>query len=122
MPHPSFFLAGLSLQSTAMPRQILADNLRALMQHRKPPWGNRELGRSANVDPKTVARILDGSHSATIDTVAALGAVFDLLPWQMLVPGLAPEDKPMTQLSMAEAALYERVKRIAADLGKLSAQ
>lgn len=120
LPIAAFGLPPRLPKTSDMPRQVLAANLRALMNHREPPWGNRELARKAEIDPKTVARILDGSHAATIDTIAALGAVFELLPWQMLVPGLMPEDKPMTQLSQAEAELYTRLKRLATDFGKLS--
>lgn len=102
-----------------MPRTVLAQNLRSLMEARKPaPWGNRELARRADIDHKTVSRILDGSHAATIDTIKALADVFGLLPWQMLVPELQPDDPPVTQLSRTEARLYAKIKSAAVEFGK----
>lgn len=105
-----------------MPRTVLARNLASLMEARQPePWKNRELARQAHLDHKTVGRILDGSHAATIDTIAALAEVFGLLPWQMLVPDLQPHDPPVTQLCRTEAQLYARIKSAAVEFGRTQA-
>ena len=102
-----------------MLRAVLAENLRALMQTHSPPLSGRELGKAANVDPKTVTRILAQQHAANIDTLASLAAVFHLLPWQLLVPGMDPHDPPVTQLSRTETMLYRNLQRAASDFGKL---
>ncbi len=89
------------------------------MQAHDPPLSGRQLGIAAKIDPKTVTRILAAQHAPNIDTIAALAAVFHLLPWQLLVPGMDPADPPVTQLSRTEAALYRTLQRAASDFGKL---
>lgn len=108
--------------TVGMPRRVLASNLKALMAAHDPALSGRALGKAAGVDPKTVTRILAEQHAPNIDTIAALSAVFHLLPWQVLVPGMDPADPPTTQLSRTEADLYRKLQRAASDLGKLEDQ
>lgn len=54
----------------------------------------------------------------SIDVIAAIAARFDLLPWQLLVPGLDPGNPPVTRMSQQERELYENFKRLRAALAK----
>jgi transcriptional regulator with XRE-family HTH domain len=102
-----------------MVHAVLAENLKLLMKAADPPMSARGLAAAAKVDGKTVGRILAQQNSPTLESLQAIAAVFDLLPWQLLVPGLDPADPPFTRLTKAEAMVYERAKRIATDLGSL---
>jgi hypothetical protein len=106
-------------QTSRMPRTVLADNLRALMEAHDPPLSGRQVGLKVSIDPKTVTRILAKQHAPNLDTIAALAALFDLLPWQLLVPGMDPKDPPVTQLSRNEDALYRKLRTVASEFGKL---
>ncbi len=119
MPHT--LRAGVCTLSD-MPHRVLASNLAKLMATSLDMKSQRAVAKRADIDQRTVGRILNQEHSPNLDQIAALAEAFGLLPWQMLVPDLDPKDPPSVQLSRTEAAMYARVVQSVSDFGKLDHQ
>lgn len=58
----------------------------------------------------------EGGPSPSLDALAAIAGAYDLMPWQLLVPGLDPANPPYLALSDAERALYAEFRRLKAKL------
>jgi len=58
----------------------------------------------------------EGGPSPSLDALAAIAGAYDLMPWQLLVPGLDPGNPPYLALSDAERALYADFRRLKAKL------
>ena len=103
-----------------MPHVVLADNLARLMAHSLDMKSQRAVAKRAEMDQRTVGRILNQEHSQNLEQIAKLAEAFDLMPWQMLVPDLDPKDPPTIQLSRTEAEMYTRLVKTASEFGNLS--
>ena len=103
-------------------QQVLAENLKALMDAQRPPMSGRQVAARAEIDQKTVSRMLNCANSPTLGALAAVAEVFGLLPWQLLVPGLDPKDPPFLKLTKSEAEMYGRLQRAISDFGDLDKQ
>jgi len=115
-------------QNIAMPnhyRRVLRDNVAALF---KAHGVNSKTARIVYVDgpkrgrvvsPRTLRYLaeVDGPGQS-IDVIAAIAARFDLMAWQLLVPGLDPGNPPVMRLSDAERRLYDEFQRLRAELTK----
>lgn len=87
--------------------EIVASNLEALMANSKFFKTQAAVGKAAKVDQKTIGRILNRTNEPSLDVIAKVAKVFDLEPWQMLVPHLEPSNAPMlAQQSAALRKLY----------------
>jgi hypothetical protein len=106
-------------------RKVLADNLAALMRRPdRPVITERELSERARargyvVSPSSVNRILNCKVAPTLDHVVILAMLFGLEPWQLLTPGLNPDDPPVLvaisdRLRDFQAALKTQSDTIAA--------
>jgi transcriptional regulator with XRE-family HTH domain len=89
-------------------------NISALMVKH---WGDENLNRLAReckFGPGTAARIKEQKTSVGLETLDKIADHFNLAVWQLLVPGLDPENPPAIQpISAAERKLYEQFKTIA---------
>lgn len=102
-------------------RRVLAVNVRALLDHHQTTT-TALAKRAAYLDgPKrgrlvserTVRYFLEGDGpGAGLDALAALAAVYDLMPWQLLVPGFDPANPPYIALSDAEKRLHAEFQRL----------
>jgi hypothetical protein len=93
------------------PRQVLSQNLRALMQ-RHPELGTiKRIAEASNstLSNGKVGRIYAASHTTDIDTLKDLAAVFDLEPWQLLVSDLNPDAPPV----LVDHSYLEQLRRFA---------
>jgi hypothetical protein len=98
-------------------RDVLADNLKALMIA-NPQYGKllsleqatATRGGGKRIGKTTLANILAKTTPVNLDYVEILAKVFGLAPWQMLVPGLRP-DNPQILKSTGpeEEALWDRL-------------
>lgn len=85
------------------PRHILAANLtRAMRVGSEKTRSQLGLKAASGVAQATIGRILRAETDATIDTLQALAKVFDLEPWQLLVPDLDPKNAPSVAKHAAE--------------------
>ncbi len=104
-------------------RAVLAANLRALMSRQHPEMTEHELARLAKrhggeLSQSTVHRMLHGQTSCGVDHLATLAMVFELEPWQLLVPDLDPTDPPVLasvskRLEAFQATLRQQSDEIA---------
>lgn len=64
------------------PREILAKNLRVLIQRAKltPP----KVAKEAHIDRKSVTNMLNAKHNPNLDHVEAVARVFGLTAWQLI--------------------------------------
>lgn len=100
--------------------RILAMNLRSLMNASAGLRTQMAVAKASHgaLTQTTVSRILLNQHRPTIDTLASLAKVFDMAPWQLLVPQLDPANPPtLRQPQGAEAEFYRRLQDLAAELG-----
>jgi predicted transcriptional regulator len=49
----------------------------------------------AKIDQKTMWRVMHGGNEPTLDTVSKLAKACGIEPWQLLTPGLEPNNPPM---------------------------
>lgn len=84
-----------------------------------PELGSQpRVGKRSKIDQRTVGRILNCENSPTLKQIDALAEAFGLLPWQLLVPGLDPENPPAVSLTQDERDLYQRLSLAAETLAK----
>lgn len=98
-------------------RDVLAANLDALM-HAKANTQYRTLQlleqatskRGKKIGKTTLGNILNKATPVNLDYVEILAKVFGLAPWQMLVPGLRPENPQILRSTgPEEEALWGRL-------------
>jgi transcriptional regulator with XRE-family HTH domain len=98
-------------------RDILAANLKLLMEHHQELRTLKQLVKASGMTNGTLDRIRRAATSVGVDELKPLAEVFDLQPWQLLVEGLDPKDPPvLAQQSERERELYSRLRSVAEDL------
>lgn len=76
-------------------REIIANNLKTLMASRPALDTLPKIAKAGGPSNGTLDRIRRKAAGCSIDQLAALAAVFDLHPWQLLVPNLEPNNAPI---------------------------
>lgn len=94
--------------------EIIADNLQILKIDRKIASDNA-LAKLAEVDQKSVWRIMRHEQSPTIDMLEKLAKPFGLHAWQLLIPNLDPKNPPVFVMTDTERELYCRLARMASE-------
>jgi hypothetical protein len=103
-------------------RQVLTDNLKALMKLRAGPTSQTGIKKRSGPAQATVGRILNkaGGENSRIETVERIAKAYGLEAWQLLVPGMNPSNPPvLLAASKEEKALYERLRATAEEIAKL---
>ena len=103
------------------PVAVVAANLQRLMDHEKDRkrslWTDKAVGKASSLGHGTVYRTRKGSHAIKIDNLQAIADAFGLKAWQLLIPGLEPDNPPMIKsISPTEAKLYEDLQKLAAKI------
>lgn len=88
----------------------LSANLRALMAADKVLTSDAKVAKKAGVDQKTVWRMVNEANSASIKSVSRVAGAFGLSAWQILVPGLDPNNLPVVTMTEGERAFYARLR------------
>lgn len=100
-----------SVETRPDPKLVLAQNVEALMRHH---YGERNINRlrlAVRTSPANIQRILDGRTSVGLDLIEKIAAKFDVLPWQLLVPGFDPAHKPvLARAGLSEEQWYQMLK------------
>jgi len=96
------------------PKLTLWTNVAALMNDRYGKVNMQRLSKEAGVGIASIQRMRDENTSIGIDIVAKVAAAFDLMPWQILFPGLDPKNPPVLCITEEERGLYNRL-RVAAE-------
>lgn len=103
------------MMSNLTSRQIIATNLRMLMDRNKHSQGYLHL--KTGLSQSTIGRTLSGESSATVDTLDDLAKVYGLQPWQMLIAGLEANNPPVLKnMSKIEQEFYEKMNEAMAVL------
>lgn len=103
-PHAETFFRYVPNMERPDPKRVLRDNVLALMRQRYGRQNKHRFKTEAGVGIATVDRILGAQTSIGLDTLEQIAERFDLLPWQLLVPGFDPAHKPV----LAHAGLSEQ--------------
>lgn len=82
------------MQDERPSRQVIADNIAALMQSRPDLDSNIKLSKRTSLGTGTISRILNAQSAPTADTIEILAKTFEVEPWQLLVPTFTPKDPP----------------------------
>ncbi len=109
---PLIFLDDADMDNPS--RKVLADNLARLMRLGEPDHLTQAVvGKKAGCNQRTIGRLLTCDQAPTTDILDGLASAFDLMAWQLLVPGLDPGNPPVNHVTEAEKRLYERLKEAA---------
>lgn len=101
-------------------KQVLAGNLKRLMEHRYGGENQTALAKESKVSQATVGRIMRKEVAAGVVNIAKLARAFHLAPWQLVVPDLDPTSPPvLRKLNAAEEELYRKIASAAAELANL---
>lgn len=106
-------------------RGALRENLKALLKARKltretlnaPYLSGPKKGKI--VSPRSVGNMMAEDESAngpSLDMVGAVAKKLGLLPWQLLVPGLDPNNPPHLILTDDERKLHREFERLRAQM------
>ena len=110
-----------NLHSSRMrPRDILAANVKALMDHHEDLGTLKKLVARTGIPNGTLDRIRRALVGCSIDHLGALADAFDLQPWHLLLPNLDVENpQVLAALSTRERDLYDRLRSAAQELSQL---
>lgn len=101
-------------------KSVLWANVQALMVHKYGTENLTRLAAEAKIGPGTVTRIKKADTSVGLDVLEKLSKTFGVEPWQLLVPGMEPENPPVLQpVTKAERDLYAKILSAARDITKL---
>ena len=91
-------------------RRILWANISALMDHHWDGENLSRLAREADIGPGSATRLKQQQTSVGLELVEKVARLFQLEPWQLLVPTFDPKSPPtLTPMSEAERDFYERM-------------
>lgn len=95
------------------PRQVLSENLRALMATRSDLSTIKKVADASDsaLSNGKVGRIYAASHTTDIDALQALAEVFGVEPWQLLIEGLNPLALPRLADAFVLAQILDAVGR-----------
>lgn len=90
---------------------MLAANINALMAARPRLDTVKKVHAAGGPSTGTVDRIRRAEIGTSVDQLDQFAAVFELEPWQLLVPGLQPNNPPILQnrAGEVERALWARI-------------
>ena len=73
-------------------RNVVADNVKALMNHHYAGDANKpkRLAGASGVALATIQRVMKADNGPSVDTVEAIASAFGLACYQLLIPGIDP--------------------------------
>lgn len=102
-------------------RRVLSENLQRCLDS-NPKKTRDTLGavyldgpkKGKKVAPRTITNMIDRTGpSPSLDVLAAVAHAFgEMMPWQLLVPGLDPNNPPIMRLTDDERKLYEEFQKL----------
>lgn len=106
-------------------REVLGANIKALMEastqcRSTTALEKATLHKGCKVGKSTIDRALKGETTLNLDYIEAIAKVFQLDPWQLLTPGLRPNNPPVLRsVGEAEEQMYSKIKGLAKEIAKL---
>ena len=107
------------LQKKSM-NDVLADNFARILAGRSPETYHKVVNIryvsgpkvGAKVSPRKLRDLLSSTNSPSLDVVAAIAAAEQLEPYQLLFPGLDPNDAPVL-LSRSQQEVIADIRKAA---------
>jgi transcriptional regulator with XRE-family HTH domain len=91
--------------------KILSDTLARLMKASRDLRSQGAVAKAANIDQRTVGRIVNQEHSPSLDKLDALAKAFGLEAWEMIAPADKREDAAaLTQIELRLLDSYRMLK------------
>lgn len=88
---------------------MVAENIRVLKKH--SGLSNIKLAAKCGVSEGTINRAMSGKTASQIDSIESIAAAFGLHGWQLMIPGLDPNQPHVIyNISEEEKALYDRLR------------
>ena len=100
------------------PRDILAANVRRLLERDTPPGQKLSLRAWAlgkGLDVKLIERITKNSHAVTLEKLTEIADACGVKPWQLLLEDFDPLAAAAPPLSAEDRALLTRLRRMLGD-------
>ena len=92
-------------------KENLAENIKLMIERSDPAKKSvRAWAISKKLEQKKVDRVVKAETAVSIDTLDELAAATGLLAWQLLLPGLDPDNPPHIAITESEVNLYKRLK------------
>jgi hypothetical protein len=107
-------------------RDVLGANLKALMEASTEykstlALEKATLHKGCKVGKSTIDRAIRGETTLNLDYIEVIAKVFGLDPWQLLTPGLQPNNAPVIRsIGEAEDQMYLKLKGLAKEIASLS--
>lgn len=99
----------------ATPRDILAKNLRRMIEAAAPPGEKpsvRAWALGKGLDVRLIDRLSKGQHAVTLDKLDEVAAGLGLKAWHLLLDDLDPSAPPDAPISAEDRAMLSRLKRL----------
>lgn len=102
-------------------KAVLWRNVQALMRKHYGAENLSRLARECDIGLGTATRIKQQQTSVGLEIVDKLAEHFGLQPWQLIVPGLDPDNPPtLLPVTPSERQLYERLRQAVKEFKDIS--
>lgn len=101
--------------STATPRDILAKNLRRMIERETPPGGRysvRAWATGKDLDVRMIDRLTKGQHAVTLDNLDKIAKACGLQAWHLLIEDFDPASPPDAPVSEEDRAMLRKLRRL----------
>lgn len=89
-------------------KEVLRDNVAALMAHYYGQENLNRLGREAKIGPGGATRIKEAKTNVGLGVLEKVAKHFEVEPWQLLLPDFRPEPKPLSSKEREQLDLLLR--------------
>lgn len=116
---PAYGIASMSA------RDVLGANIKVLMDASTDFRSTTALEKATfhkgcKVGKSTIDMAIKGETTLNLDYIEVIAKVFSLDPWQLLTPGLQPNNPPVLRsIGEAEEQMYSKIKGLAKEIAEL---
>lgn len=97
--------------------KVLGVNLTALMGHHAELNSNPKVSKKTKLGTGTISRIRNGEVDVNLKTLEKLEEPFEVKPWELLVPGFDPANRPTLQpMTEQERKLYAKLAEVVKEI------
>lgn len=98
-------------------RKVLWKSVSALMHKHYGAENLTRLAKDCKVGPGTASRLKEAQTSVGLEIVDKIARHFHVEPWELLVPGFDPGNRPTLQpITEQERRMYERLREVAKEI------
>lgn len=107
----------MMIMSTPDPRDTLAANINAIIDHESRNGERLSLrawALSKGLNVRMIDRLSKKQHAITLDKLDALARACNLQAWQLLVPDLDPASPPAAEITAEDRAMLNKLRSLLA--------